>query len=107
MFSERPPGLLAGKTRLAESAFSCPALGNTVLPRTSEAGPFGLDAEALHRVDHFFTELGAAIKDLDRLLRTWRHCRIAVTRYLISSLRIVRFGRGQPSAQPAFPSTDS
>jgi len=32
---------------------------------------------------------------------------IAVTRYPISSLRIVRFGRGQPSAQPAFPSTDS
>jgi hypothetical protein len=40
-------------------------------------------------------------------LRTWRHCRIAVTRYLISSLRIVRFGRGQSSDQPTFPSTDS
>jgi hypothetical protein len=40
-------------------------------------------------------------------LRTWRRCRIAVTRYPISSLRILRFGRSQSLDQPAFPSTDS
>ena len=45
--------------------------------------------------------------DHDRLLRTWRRCRIAVTRYPISSLRIVCFGSGQSLDQHAFPSTDS
>ena len=42
---------------------SDPALGNSVLPWASKAGPLGLDAEALHHVDHFFIELRAAIKD--------------------------------------------
>jgi hypothetical protein len=45
------------------AAVADPTLGDAVLPRTSEAGPLGLDAEALHRVDHFFIELCAAIKD--------------------------------------------
>jgi hypothetical protein len=36
---------------------------NTVLPRTSEAGPLGLDAEAVHSVDDFTIEVGAAIQD--------------------------------------------
>jgi len=39
------------------------ALGNTVLPQTAEAGLLGLDAKHLHRIDHFFIELRAAIKD--------------------------------------------
>src|SRR5882724_10388184 len=34
-----------------------PALGDSVLPWTSEAGPFGLDAEALHSVDHLLIEV--------------------------------------------------
>ena len=45
------------------AAITDPALGNAVLPRTSEAGPIGLDAEALHCVDNLFIELCAAIKD--------------------------------------------
>jgi len=40
-----------------------PALGNPVLPWTSEAGPLGLDAEAFHRVDHFFIEVRYPIGD--------------------------------------------
>ena len=32
------------------------ALGYTVLPRTSEAGSFGLDAECLHCLDYFMIE---------------------------------------------------
>jgi len=39
------------------------ALGDTVLPRTLEAGSLGMDAEALHCVDHFFFELRATIGD--------------------------------------------
>jgi hypothetical protein len=35
------------------AAVADPALGNAVLPRTAEAGLFRLDAEALHRIDHF------------------------------------------------------
>ena len=40
-----------------------PSLRNAVLPRASEAGLLGLDAEALHRLNHFAIELGAAIED--------------------------------------------
>src|ERR1017187_106168 len=40
-----------------------PALCDTVLPRTSEAGPLGLDAEALRRVDDLFIEVRTSIKD--------------------------------------------
>src|ERR1039458_6725184 len=40
-----------------------PALGDTVLPWTSEAGSFWLDAEGLQGVDDFFVEVRAAIKD--------------------------------------------
>ena len=40
-----------------------PALRDTILPRTSEAGPFGLDAEALYRIDDFFIKLCATVKD--------------------------------------------
>src|SRR5260370_24609970 len=39
------------------------ALGSAVLPRTSEAGPFGLDAEALHCVDHLLIEVCCAVED--------------------------------------------
>ena len=45
------------------AAVTDPALGDAVLPRTSEAGPLGLDAEALHGVDHLRIEAGTAIKD--------------------------------------------
>jgi hypothetical protein len=40
-----------------------PAPGNTVLPRTSEAGALGLDAEALYCVNYLSIETGATIKD--------------------------------------------
>ena len=40
-----------------------PALGDTVLPRAPETGSLWLDAKALHRVDHFFIKLRAAIED--------------------------------------------
>ena len=40
-----------------------PALSNAILPWTLEAGSLGLDADALHRVDDFLIEVGAAIED--------------------------------------------
>lgn len=45
------------------AAVTDPALGDTVLPRTSEAGSFGLDAESLQGVDDFFVEVRTSIKD--------------------------------------------
>ena len=39
------------------------AFGNAVLPRAAEAGAFGLDAEALDRVDHLFAEVRGAVED--------------------------------------------
>ena len=45
------------------AAVADPAFGDTVLPRASKAGSFGINAEALHGVDHFFIEVCAAIKD--------------------------------------------
>jgi len=45
------------------TAVSDPALSNTVLPRTSVAGPLRLDAKAIHRFDHFEVELRPSIKD--------------------------------------------
>jgi hypothetical protein len=45
------------------AAVAYPAFRDAVLPWASEAGLLGLDAEALDRVNHFFIELGAAIKD--------------------------------------------
>jgi hypothetical protein len=38
-------------------------LGDSVLPWTSKAGPFGLDAEALHCVDHLLIEVCCAVED--------------------------------------------
>jgi hypothetical protein len=40
-----------------------PSLRNTILPWTSVACLLGLNAEALHRVDHFAVKLYAVIKD--------------------------------------------
>jgi hypothetical protein len=40
-----------------------PTLCHAVLPRTSKAGSFGMDAKTLYRVDHIAIELWAAIKD--------------------------------------------
>ena len=45
------------------AAIADPTFGDTVLPRTPEAGSLLLDAEALYGIDHFFIELCAAIKD--------------------------------------------
>jgi hypothetical protein len=38
-------------------------LGYAVLPRTAKACALGLDAETLYRIDHFFVEIRATIKD--------------------------------------------
>jgi hypothetical protein len=40
-----------------------PGLCDSVLPRTSEAGSFGLDAETLHRFDHLPIEVCCAVED--------------------------------------------
>ena len=56
------------------AAVADPALGHAVLPRTSETGPLRLDAEGLHRVDHFFIELRAAIEDQIAGCRVVRKC---------------------------------
>jgi len=45
------------------STVANPTLCDTILPRTSEASPLGLDAEALHRVNHVFLELCATVED--------------------------------------------
>ena len=45
------------------AAVAHPTLGDTVLPWTSETGPLGLNAKALHCVDDFLIEARAAIKD--------------------------------------------
>jgi hypothetical protein len=45
------------------AATADPAFSDTVLPRASEAGSLGMDAGALHCVDHFFVELLAMIED--------------------------------------------
>jgi hypothetical protein len=45
------------------AAVANPALGYAVLPRTSEAGPLGMDAEALHCVEDFSIELCTMIED--------------------------------------------
>ena len=52
-----------GMVEQIPAAVADPALRDTVLPRTSEAGPLGLDAEALHGLNHILMELCAAIKD--------------------------------------------
>lgn len=45
------------------STVANPALGDPILPRTSEAGPLGLDTEALYRADHLTIEICGAIED--------------------------------------------
>jgi hypothetical protein len=45
------------------SAATNPSLGDSVLPRTPEAGTLGLDAEALYCVDHLVVEVCRAIED--------------------------------------------
>ena len=45
------------------AAVADPALSDAILPWASEASSLGLDAKALRRVDHFFIELLAPIKD--------------------------------------------
>lgn len=51
-----------------------PTLGDAVLPRTSGAGALGLDAEALHCVDHFFIEVCTAIEDREFRSRVVGEC---------------------------------
>jgi hypothetical protein len=45
------------------SAIPHPAFGDAVLPRASEVGLLGNDAEALHRADDLLTEVRSAIED--------------------------------------------
>src|SRR5450759_4096274 len=56
------------------TAVSDPTLRDAILPRTLEAGPFGLDAEASDCVDHFFIEVRSAIKDQEFRGRVERKC---------------------------------
>jgi hypothetical protein len=62
------------------------ALGDAVLPRASEAGPLGLNAEALHCVDDIFAEVRRPVED--QILR----CRV-VRESLAQLLRDPRAGR--------------
>jgi hypothetical protein len=43
-------------------AVANPALGNTVLPRASEAGLFGLDAQRLDCLDYLSIEVRGTVK---------------------------------------------
>ena len=45
------------------SAIANPALGDAVLPGASEAGSFGLDAEARYGVDNFTVEVCCSVED--------------------------------------------
>jgi len=45
------------------STVADPTLGNSILSRTSEAGPFGLDAEALHETGDLFIEVRRPVED--------------------------------------------
>jgi len=45
------------------STVAAPALGDSVLPRISEAGPFGLNVEALYGAYHLVIEVRGLIKD--------------------------------------------
>jgi len=56
------------------AAVADPPFRNTILPRTSEADSLGLDAEALHSVDHFLIELCTAIEDQVIRCRVVRKC---------------------------------
>ena len=56
------------------AAIADPALGDTILPRTAEAGSLGLNAEALYGVHHLRIETGAAIKDQVAGRRIIREC---------------------------------
>jgi hypothetical protein len=40
-----------------------PALGNTILSRTSETSPLGLNAEVLDRSDNLYAKVGGSIED--------------------------------------------
>lgn len=51
-----------------------PTLGDTVLPRTSEAGSLGVDPKCLHDIDHSRIEAGTAIKDQVTGRRVVREC---------------------------------
>jgi len=63
------------------AAVADPALGDAVLPRASETGPLGLDAEALRRVDHFLIELCSAIEDQIARRRVVRKCLAQLLNY--------------------------
>src|ERR1035437_4716173 len=56
------------------AAVADPAFCNSVLPRTSETGPFGLDSEALYGIDHLRVELCTAIKDQVAGRRVVKEC---------------------------------
>ena len=45
------------------AAIADPTLRDAVLPWGAKAGSFGLDAETLHGVNHFFIEVRPAIKN--------------------------------------------
>src|ERR1035438_524369 len=45
------------------AAAANPSLSDAILPRTSEAGPLGLDAEAFHCVDHLVVEVCCTVED--------------------------------------------
>jgi hypothetical protein len=45
------------------SAATNPSLSDSVLPRTSEASPFAMDAEAIHRADRFVVEVRCTVED--------------------------------------------
>src|SRR5450755_4412476 len=45
------------------SAIANPAFGDAVLPGASEAGSFGLDAEARYSVDYFTVEVRCPVED--------------------------------------------
>ncbi len=52
-------------------------------PRTSEAGPLGLDVEGLYRADDFFVEVRGAIED--QITRRRAEMLLAIAAYLRTS----------------------
>ena len=60
---QMPPTYYDHVVEQVSSAATNPSLGDAVLPRTSVAGPFTMDAEALHRADHLLIEVRCPVED--------------------------------------------
>jgi len=67
------------------SAIAYPTFGDSVLPRTSETGSFGLDAEACYGADNFRVEVRGSVEEQIARRRIIRKCLAMLLRYPIAA----------------------